>query len=602
MRSVIPTWLAPGIAISDSPLRSPMSVKSKPKPLPNKLDLSKIPTFVPRTASESDELVWSPTSGTRKRRPDEVYQQSTKGPPANSMRFGQYISPNVDSLHSIKAQYPFHGSRGLSDDSTKSHRRLDSLAMTPSPGFKSFQSPFNPPAALPSRSNEKPNPGHKRRNNPQRSSLFSSSIDGINYLNEIFSPPSHVDTKAYSVNDLSLTNSPSQLRGPRHPPSQVRGVYGADPFSAPPSVTGYGNQNQPSQSVHRGPPTPVQGQLGPFQSGPDAKSFHSFSGQEPSHGMYHGSPSPYQGQLGSIQSGPDVASFHPFTGQEPSQGTYRGSPNPFQGQLDALPSGRDIASFRPSTGQEPSQGMYRGPPSTVQDQLGPLQSGPDVASYSPFAGQLPYRPNPEIRATQSSRPRHGAMPSQMSNQSSQSCPHMMAQTQMPPSMAHAPDNEILSVPTPGSMDPLVHWNLLHQREFEIRTRLQNANRQMTEQEHRYIFQLRKARVNAVATQMPARSGMSQGKWLAELGRTLRGIWKTGPGGTGFTPLVVARKMDFEQAVEREIERISQQRKQRGNWSALGRTQGTVPTSTMTYRREMLDQQRRNLQNSTSGRG
>lgn len=530
MRSVIPTWLAPGIAISDSPLRSPMGVKSKPKPLPNKLDLSKIPTFVPRTASESDELVWSPTSGTRKRRPDEVYQQSTKGPPANSMRFRQHISPNVDSLHSIKAQYPFHGSRGLSDDSTKSHRRLDSLAMTPSPGFKSFQSPFNPPAALSSRSNEKPNPGHKRRNNPQGSSLFSSSIDGINYLNEIFSPPSHVDTKAYSVNDLSLTNSPSQFSGPRHPPSQVRGVYGADPFSAPPSVTGYGNQNQPSQSVHRGP------------------------------------PSPFQGQLGSIQSGPDVASFHPFAGQEPSQG------------------------------------MYRGPPSTVQDQLGPLQSGPDVASYSPFAGQLPYRPNPEIRATQSSRPRHGAMPSQMSNQSSQSFLHMMAQTQMPPSMAHAPDNEILSVPPPGSMDPLVHWNLLHQREFEIRTRLQNANRQMTEQEHRYIFQLREARVNAVATQMPARNGMSQGKWLAELGRTLRGIWKTGPGGTGFTPLVVARKMDFEQAVEREIERISQQRKQKGNWSALGRTQGTVPTSTMTYRRELLDQQRRNLQNSTSGRG
>ena len=74
--------------------------------------------------------------------------------------------------------------------------------------------------------------------------------------------------------------------------------------------------------------------------------------------------------------------------------------------------------------------------------------------------------------------------------------------------------------------------------------------------------------------MPARGGMSKGKWLAELGRTLRSIWKTGPGGTGFSPVVVARKVDFEKAIEREMEWTSQETKQGSFVSGLdGRAHG-----------------------------
>ena len=83
---------------------------------------------------------------------------------------------------------------------------------------------------------------------------------------------------------------------------------------------------------------------------------------------------------------------------------------------------------------------------------------------------------------------------------------------------------------------------------------------MTAHEYNYISLLGEARVNAAATQMPARNGMSKQKWLAELGRTQRGIWKTGPGGVQgyYSPVVAARKQDFDKAIQREIEFVEQE--------------------------------------------
>ncbi|KAL9065518.1 MAG: hypothetical protein Q9161_008170 [Pseudevernia consocians] len=474
---VNPTVLAPGKAEykpADFPLHSPVSVASKAKSLPKKLEISNIPTFVPQHAMQSEELVWSPTSGTRPRRPDETYQQSRKAPPANLMQFSQDIPPNVISAYNIKNQYLFHGSRDLSDTPTHSHHHSDSLRMTPPPQFKSTQSPLNPSAAaLSSRSKENSIPRRKRRNNLEETP-FPDNVDRMMEMatfshdsNREHSPSSHFDSTAYPVDDLSRTNSPSQFKGPRYPSNQARGVYGAEPFSAPPSVPGYGDLHQTGQSLYGGPPSPFQGQLGPF------------------------------------------------------------------------------------------------PP------------GPDAASCPPFASQVSYAPNPEIWATHSPQPRRGALPHQMPHQITQPFPHMLAQTQTPPVPAQAPNSsETLSVPPPGFMPPLDYWNMLHQRETEIRTRLQHAHRPMTDQEHRYIFLLGEARITAVATQMPARGGMSKGKWLAELGRTLRSIWKTGPGGTGFSPVVVARKVDFEKAIEREMEWTSQETKQGGFVGGLdGRAHG-----------------------------
>lgn len=474
MFAVIPTVLAPGKAEykpSDFPLHSPTSVASKTKSLPKKLEISNIPTFVPQIAMESEELVWSPTSGTRPRRPDEIYRQSTKAPSANPMQFGQEISPNVSSAYNLKNQYLFHGSRDFSDTPTKSHRHSDSLRLTPPPQFKSTQSPLNPSAAaLSSRSKENSIPRRKRRHNIEETP-FPDSVDrmmGMATFNDDshwgHSPPSHFDSTAYPVDDLSRTDSPSQFTGPRYPSNQARGVYGAEPFSAPPSVPGYGNLHQTGQGLYGGPPSPFQGQIGPFPSGPDAASFH------------------------------------------------------------------------------------------------------------PFASQVSYAPTPEIWANHSPRRGRGPLP----NPIVQHAPQMMAQPQMPPPMlAQAPigSSEPLSVPPPGSMPPLDYWNMLHQRETEIRTRLHHARRPMTDHEHRYISLLGEARVDAVATQMPARGGMSKGKWLAELGRTLRSIWKTGPGGTGFSPVVVARKVDFEKAIEREIEWTSREMRQGNRGSALDRAYG-----------------------------
>lgn len=472
MCPVNPIVLAPGKAegkLPDSPLRSSMNVEGKPKTLPKKLDLSDIPTFVPRNVMGSGELVWSPTSGTRQRRPDEIFQQSTKARPATPTQFGQGISPNATPASSIKSQYPFHGSRGFSDSPTRGHRQSDSIRMTPPPQFKSTQSPLNPSAARPPRSNGNPNPRRARHN---REPSFPRSVERMMEMTTLshhpssrYSPTSHFDATSYPVASFSRENSPSQFRGPRFPSSQARGVYGAEPFSAPPSVPGYGDLHQTGQGMYGGPPSPFQGQLSHFQPRFDAAPSHAFAGQV---------PYPPNHEIWSMQS-----------------------------------------------------------------------------SHSHQGAPLNQTPNPI----------HGAFANQIPNLIIQPTPQRIAQAQIPPFIAQAPPTtDALVVPPPGSMPPLDYWNMLYQRETETCTRLRNANRPMTTQEHQYISLISEARISAAATQMPARGNLSKGKWIAELNRTLRSIWKTGPGGPGFHPVVVARKMDFEKAVEREIAVVSRERK------------------------------------------
>ena len=456
------------------------SIQSEANPLTRKLDLSHIPTFVPRNVLAPEELVWSPTSGTRPRRPDEIYQQSTEAEqsvearPPEPMQFGQEMPSNVSSAYNLKNQYLFHGSHDLSDTPARGHRHSDSLRRSPPPQFKRTQSPLNPSVVRSSRSKENSKPRSRRRNNLEETP-FPDSIDRMMEMATLkhdpssrYSPSAHFDTTAYPVKDLSRAVSPSQFKGPRYPSGQVRGVYGAEPFSAPPSISGYDNLPQTGQRMYGGAPSPFQNQLGPFQSAPEA-----------------------------------------------------------------------------------------------------------AASFQTFAGQVPYAPNPEIWAPQ---PRRGALsshipqvihPTPQRTTQARMAPSMMVQAQIPSApMTQAPNsNETLIVPPPGSLDALEHWNLLHQRETEIRARLHHANRPMTDHERQYISLLAEARVNAVATQLPVRSAESKGKWLAELGRTQRGIWKTGPGDMGFPPVIVARKMDFEKAVEREIESVSREKKKNARFSS-----------------------------------
>lgn len=487
LHAVNPIGFAPGKGYqpSDFSLYAPMSVESKPKSLPTKLDLSGIPTFVPGNAMGSEELVWSPTSGTRRRRPDEVYQQSTRAPlvpPATPMQFGQENSSNFSSEYSPKPQYPSHGKRGFSysqiHSPAKGHRPSDSMTMTTPPQFMSTQSPLNPSTARPPPSNENTRSRPRRGNN-------SNSIDRMMEMTTLshdsagrYAPSSHGDATAYPVNDPSRMFSPSQFRGPRFPSSQARGVYGAEPFSAPPSIPGFGDLHQTGQ------------------------------------GMYGGPPSPFHSQIGSFQSRPDASSFHPF----------------------------------------PDQGMHGGPSSSFQDQPGPLQSTPDASS---FPSQQPVS---EIWPNHSSRPHRGALPTQSPNQFIQPTSQTITQPQYPPQISHHQhQTDTLIVPPPGSMLPLDYWNMLHRRESEILTRLDHANRPMTDQERTYISLLAEARVNAAATQIPPRGNLSRSRWLEKLRGTLTGIWRLDVGQTGFPPLIVARKSDFERAVRRELEVVEQGR-------------------------------------------
>ena len=461
-----------------------MSAKGKFKPLLKDLDLSKIPTFIPQIARGAEELVWSPTLGTRPRRYGETYEQSIGALAEIPMSFGPEVFPIHNVAYSSTNQYPLRDDRNSSDLPSNNHRHSDSIIRTAPPQFKSTLSPLNPSVTSSSRSKRSHIRRRDRRNDledtpfPNDADRMMEMVTMRRNSNSRNSPSSQYDTTGYPV--LSRPTSPSHFRSPQYPSNQVRGVHTAARFSAPRSVPKYGNVNQTGQ------------------------------------GMYDGYPIPYQEQLGPFRPGPNTASFNPFA--------VRRTPDP---QI--------------WTPNNSSQSNSRVLPSQIATQM--IQPVPHVTAQA-----------------------------QMSNQMIQPVPHITAQAQMASSMAQFSDSE-LSVPPQGLMDPLDYWNMLHQRELEIRTRLRNANRPMTGQERHYIFLLGEARITAVVTQMPARDGRDMREWLRELGRTLESIWKPRPGAMALTPLVVARKQDYERAVEREIELTKRESWHRQSSSGSGAAYG-----------------------------
>ena len=469
MCPVNPTVLAPGkveYKASDSSNYLPTSVENKPKSLPKKLDLANIPTFVPRTSHDavlSGELVWSPTSGTRPRRPDEMFHPGIEPGPATPSQYGQGLPPNTTSAYSSKSQYLFHGSRDFSDSPPTGPRQSDSIRRSPPPQFKSTQSPLNPSAVRPPRSVEHANSRHRRHNHAGEVSFPLDRMMEMTTLghgaHSRDSSSSHLDNTAYPVTNLSGTNCASQVRGAPVAASQKRELFGAEPFSAPPSIPGYGNLHQTGQGMHGGPPSPFQSER--------PRSFAN-------------SPSPFQGRFPNFVSRP-------------------------------------------------------------HDLTGPM---PDV-------------PTPEPWTSHPSHPHHGGSPNQPPNQIIQPVPQRNPQPQIPPFMTQAPldpSNDALVVPPAGSMLPVQYWNMLHQRGIDIRTRLQQANRPMTAQEQSYIHALDETRIRAAASKLPYRGNMGKGKWLTELAREQRNVWRAGPDGLPgfFEPVVVARKQDYVKAIEREI--------------------------------------------------
>ena len=374
--SVNPTMLAPGKVQhegSGSSNTLPTSVQNKPKHPLKKLDLTNIPTFVPRDAHismSSEELVWSPTSGTRLRRPDEVFHESTQPHPSTPLQSDHGLPPNATSSYSLDSQYPFDGSQIFYDSPPTGHRHSDSLGISPPSQFKSTHSPLNPSAVRPPRSVENPNSSYRDHNRPGE----MSSPHGLNRMMEMTtlghgahsrdSSSSHLDSTAYPVTNLSGMNSPSQFSGLRYPSSQARDLFGAEPFSAPPSIPGYGNLHQTGQGMHGGPPSPLQSQVA-----------HSLAS----------SPDLSQGQLPSFTSRPAA-----------------GLPNVLSGQMPQVPSQEPQKSHfsRPHHGGSQNQ-----PPDPI---IQPVPQRMAQSQIPPFMTQAPPGPsNDALVVTAAISRRHG---------------------------------------------------------------------------------------------------------------------------------------------------------------------------------------------------
>ena len=59
-------------------------------------------------------------------------------------------------------------------------------------------------------------------------------------------------------------------------------------------------------------------------------------------------------------------------------------------------------------------------------------------------------------------------------------------------------------------------------------------------------------MTAVATNLPARGNLHKKKWLSVLQKEMNGIWKAQTGMMPLSPIVVARKQDYEKVIEEEI--------------------------------------------------
>ena len=105
------------------------------------------------------------------------------------------------------------------------------------------------------------------------------------------------------------------------------------------------------------------------------------------------------------------------------------------------------------------------------------------------------------------------------------------------------------------MAPVDYWDLLYKRENDIRKRLADAHLPLTEDILEYFTRLEQGRLTAVASNLPVRGTLSRKKWLNRLYDELEGVWKPRPGMLPETPVIIARKQDYEKAIDQEIRAV-----------------------------------------------
>jgi len=447
--------------------------------------LSSIPTFVPRDQlGNSEDLVWSPTSGTREKRPEERYQSPAKHAKTDSRIFGQEIQPNPSTMPKVPKPHPVLSSV-IGETSKKGHNRTsstDSVFVETEP-YQSMPSPLGPKTNRLDFGWPKPDtpPKHRVRSGQKleldREPGILDPQAALMYQNEAI---------WQTMSETAMTSEqywqpqPSDISGPRYPSNRAHGVFGAEPFSAPPNIPAF-------DQMH-------------------------ISGQEP----YGGSSS---------------SSFMP----QPSQDPYEQSRIPYS---QPQPSRRNRTGAR-----NPS----------IQHQLGEpsLESPPFQQQYDQMPPRGPRR-NPY---------KHSQSPSFVPHHEVWSPNHPPPMTRLQQALYHSdpsigtpdPNSESLVVPLPGSMPAIDYWNMLHQRETDIQTRLANANVPMTVLQQDYISRLGNARIAAVTSRLPLRGNKSSQLWLQILQKELNGIWEQRPGDQPQTAVVMDRKADYEKAVLREIE-------------------------------------------------
>jgi len=207
---------------------------------------------------------------------------------------------------------------------------------------------------------------------------------------------------------------------------------------------------------------------------------------------------------------------------------FRGIPNPLR-----IPYARTHSSSTNRTTEDEAAlfHMAAGTSFSVPNPSGslPYRRGLNPTPFNPRQAASNYRPGPEI---------WGAQHSTFVN--------LVTET-----FLDSASDQPVTIPEQGHMSDVDYWDVLHEREAIVRHQLATSKVQLTEPRRQYIGMLCEARIRAVSTKLPARGQMDTRRWLKTLDYTMKGIWQPGDEARG--GIIVARKADFQIAVNRAIE-------------------------------------------------
>ena len=129
-----------------------------------------------------------------------------------------------------------------------------------------------------------------------------------------------------------------------------------------------------------------------------------------------------------------------------------------------------------------------------------------------------------------------------------------AQPLAPGSLYQPTGSEQLVIPAQGLIKPIDYWDMLYQLEVDLCERLPKANDPMTQFYQNHIAQLEQARLMAIRTKLPHRGRKSKRMWLLALEREMQSIWTQRPGDIEDSPMIMARKRDYERIIHEEMDK------------------------------------------------